>query len=133
MCNSSLSRLFLHAVIPPVYLSLSSANYFFDIPEISLSSLGKGADSSLVCHTDSSICCRQLDSGMEGGIGEWYYPNGSAISADSEKDGLYVSREQMKISLSYRSTGTVTVEAGLYCCAVPTTHGLQIFCVKLGE
>ena len=108
-------------------------NYLSGLSEISLSSLGEGQGSSLICHTDSSICCRPLDSGEEDGVGEWYYPNGSAISADSEKDGLYVSREQMRVSLNYRSTGTVTVAAGLYCCIVPTTHGLQVFCVKLGE
>ena len=114
---------------PPVYLSLSSTNYLSGIPEVPLSSVGEGRGSSLVCHTDLAMCCRQLDSGEEGGVGDWYYPNGMAVSADSAR-GLYVMREQKRVSLNYRSG---SVPAGLYCCVVPTSQGTLHYCIVIGE
>ena len=69
---------------------------------------------------------------MEGGLGEWYYPNGSTISTDSGSDGLYVSREHMSVSLNYRS-GAATVTAGLYSCVLPTSQGNQDHCILLGR
>ena len=70
---------------------------------------------------------------MEGGVGEWYYPNGSVISADSARRGLYVTREQMSVSLNHRSGSKQTVTSGLYCCAVPTSERELIYsCIILG-
>ena len=101
---------------------------------IPLSSVGEGRGSSLVCHTNLASCCRQLDSGKEGGLGVWHYPNGSVVSADSGRDGqLYVSREQMSVSLNYRSGAARTVTAGLYCCDIPTSQGILHKCVVIGE
>ena len=62
-------------------------------------------------------------------MGEWYYPNGTVISADSAR-GLYVIREQKSVSLNYRSG---SVPAGLYCCVVPTSQGTQVSCAIFGE
>ena len=62
-------------------------------------------------------------------MGEWYYPNGTVISADSAR-GLYVIREQKSVSLNYRSGA---VPAGLYCCVVPTSQGTQVSCAIFGE
>ena len=66
-------------------------------------------------------------------MGEWYYPNGSVISADSARDGLYVMREQMSVSLNHRSGSEQTVTAGLYCCLLPTTEGEFYSCITLGN
>ena len=66
-------------------------------------------------------------------MGEWYYPNGSVISADSAKDGLYVTREQMSVSLNHRSGSEQTVTAGLYCCGLPTSEGTLYSCIVLGK
>ena len=118
---------------PPVYLSLSSTNYLSGLSEIPLSSVGEGRGSSLVCHTDLASCCRQLDSGVEGGLGEWHYPDGSVVGSSREgADGLYVSRDQMSISLNYRGDGT-SVPDGVYCCVVPTTVGVLHYCVKISK
>ena len=126
------SSILSSTVIPPVYLSLSSTNYLSGLPEIPLSSVGEGSGSSFVCHTDSPTCCQQLDSGVEGGVGEWHYPNGSVIGADSE-GGLYVVREKMRVNLNYRSGSEQTVTAGIYCCVVPTRMEDLHSCVLLGE
>ena len=117
---------------PPVYLSLSSTNYLSGLSEVSLSSVGEGRGSSLVCHTDLASCCRQLDSGVEDGLGEWHYPDGSAVGSSREGDGLYVSRGQMSISLNHRGDGN-SVFGGIYCCVVPTTEGVFDSCVKIGK
>ena len=103
LLNTAPPSILSSTVTPPVYLSLSSANYLTGLSDIPLSSIGEGRGSSLICHTDSRTCCGQLDTGVEGGVGEWYYPNGSVISADSARDRLYVMREQMSVSLNHRS------------------------------
>ena len=112
-------------VQPPIYLSLSYTNYLSGLPEIPLSSIGEGRGSSLICHTDLSTCCSDVE-------GVWYYPNGSVIGADLGSDGLYVNREQMSVSLNYRS-GAATVTAGLYCCVLPTSQGNHHYCILLGN
>ena len=66
-------------------------------------------------------------------MGEWYYPNGSVISADSAREGLYVTREQMSVSLNHRSGSEQTVTAGLYCCVVPISEGTLYSCIVLGK
>ncbi len=106
-----------HIAPPPVYLSLSSTNYLPGLSEISLSSVGEG--SGLVCHTDLAGCC-------EGNTGDWYYPNGSVVMEDGT---LYISRDQMSVSLVM--SGTATAPGGLYCCVVPTSGGIDTACIVL--
>ncbi|XP_064386046.1 CUB and sushi domain-containing protein 2-like [Halichondria panicea] len=104
---------------PPVYLSLSSTNYLSGLSEIPLSTVGDG--SGLVCHTDLAGCC-------EGNTGDWYYPNGSVIMEDG---ALYVSRDQMSVSLMM--SGTAAAPGGLYCCVVPTSGGMDTACIVLAS
>ncbi len=104
---------------PPLYLSFSSTNYLSGLSEIPLSFVGEG--SGLVCHTDLAGCC-------EGNAGDWYYPNGSVVMEDGV---LYVSRGQMSVSLMM-SGSTVTASAGVYCCVVPTSGGIDTACIVLG-
>ena len=66
-------------------------------------------------------------------MGEWYYPNGSVISADSAREGLYVMREQMSVSLNHRSGSEQTVTAGLYCCGLSSSQGTLYSCIMLGK
>ena len=95
--------------------------------------MGEGHGSSLVCHTDLASCCRQLDSGVEGGLGEWHYPNGLFVGLNraEDHDHLYISRDQMAISLNHRGD-TTNVPGGVYCCVVPTTRGQETMCANLG-
>ena len=70
---------------------------------------------------------------MEGGLGEWHYPDGSAVGSSVEgADSLYVSRDQMSISLNHRGDGT-SVPSGVYCCVVPTTVGVLTSCIKISK
>ncbi len=92
---------------PPVYLSLSSTNYLFGLPETSLSSVGE--EGGLVCRTNLPDCC-------ESERGNWYHPNGSVVMTEGV---LYVRRGNRSISLQL-SSGTPPVTGGLYCCIIPT-------------
>ena len=114
--------------VPPVYLSLSSTNYLSGLSEILLSSVGEGRGSSLVCHTDLSTCCQQMNSTVGDGGGAWHYPNGSSVS---EEGDLYVSRDRQLVSLSRRTSAQPP--PGVYCCVVPTTKGILHHCIVLGE
>ncbi|XP_064386691.1 protein lev-9-like [Halichondria panicea] len=116
---------------PPVYLSLFSTNYLSTLPEIPLSSVGEGKNSSLSCHTDLAACCRQLDSGVEGGLGKWHYPNGTVVVTDKLRDDLYTTREQKMVSLNHKNA--TNVSGGVYCCVVPTTQGKQSICANLDK
>ncbi|XP_064385915.1 uncharacterized protein LOC135334596 isoform X5 [Halichondria panicea] len=109
-------------VPPPVYLSLSSTNYLTGLTEIDISSV---RENNLVCHTDLAACCRQLDSGVDGGMGQWYYPNGSSIGEGE----LRVSRGQMTVSLSAMTSAQAP--SGLYCCVVLTSVGVLASCVHI--
>ncbi len=115
-CNGILSR--PPIAPPPVYLSLSSTNYLSGLSEIPLSSVGDG--SGLVCHTNLAGCC-------EGNTGDWHYPNGSVVMEDG---ALYISRGQMSVRLMM--SGTATAPAGVYCCVVPTSGGMDTACIVLG-
>ncbi len=64
---------------------------------------------------------------MDGGLGQWHYPNGSAIIGEGE---LYVSRGQMTVSLS--AMAGAQAPGGLYCCVVLTSVGVQATCVHIG-
>ena len=40
--------------------------------------IGIGVASSLVCNT-SNVCCRGANNPNEGGLGEWYFLNGTIV------------------------------------------------------
>ncbi len=47
-----------------------------------------------------------------------------------EDGALYISRGQMSVSLMM--SGTATAPAGVYCCVVPTSGGMDTACIVLG-
>ena len=116
--------IFLTAVPPQVYVSLSGTNYLSSFATIQLSSI---EESGLVCHTDLPGCCRPLDTGSES-LGEWYHPDGSTISTTG--DVLYVTRGQKTITLS---SAIGRYQSGIYCCNIPTSVGDEDLCVIVGE
>ena len=63
---------------------------------------------------------------MDGGMGQWHYPNGSAIGEGE----LHVSRGNMTVTLS-AMTGA-QAPGGLYCCVVLTNVGVLASCVHIG-
>ena len=119
---------------PPVYLSLSSTNYFTNNSEIVISSIGKTNDDALVCHSDLSTCCssRENPSGPMG-MGEWRFPGGANIPISymaTPNDNYYKTRDTKLIRLHRRNNDMYT---GTYCCVIPTSGGMETFCANLSE
>ncbi len=57
---------------------------------------------------------------MEGGLGEWHYPNGTVVVTDKLRDDLYTTREQKMVSLNHKNAANVP--GGVYCCVVPILY-----------
>ena len=128
-----------------VYLSLGSTNITTNNTEILITDIGEDAPDSppsLTCHTDLTQCCRNNDTGDQGVLGEWFYPDGRVIQtntstqsqADREGFYLYIVRNAPQVlRLAHRQLGTPYVLTGSYCCVVPTTRGEMTFCANIGE
>ncbi len=72
-------------------------------------------------------CCRRADTG-KGAIGNWYFPNGSAVltlaNLGQTTDTLYrlVAAQQVRLA----SRGTPVGPLGIYTCSVPNSNGILI-------
>ncbi len=88
----------------------------------------------LICHTDLTTCCRNVDNNGMGGQGQWTYPDGSVILNDGgSTKQFYINRNAPQlIRLNRRVTNPLT-PTGSYCCTVPTTGGETTICANLGE
>ena len=124
-----------------VYLSLGSTNITTNNTEVLITDIGEDASSDLprlTCHTDLTTCCRNNDTGGQGGIGEWYYPNGMAVknfnASDTAGEKFYrVRNAPQVIRLSRRVDYDPLSPTGSYCCMIPTSGGNMTFCVNIGE
>ena len=99
---------------------------------------GPGGLPSLTCHTDLTECCRNSDTGGQGGRGEWYYPNGRIVPNSAAGEGFYRVRNAPQVARLARRVGgsgvTYTLSpTGSYCCVIPTTGGEMTFCANIGE
>ena len=127
----------LICIVPSVYLSLGSTDYVVNNSQIDIKSIGESHDQVLVCHTNSTACCRgQDDPSTVTGSGEWLFPNGAAVIpiqhvTELDTDLFYRSRHQQLIRLHRR--GDVSMPTGSYCCLIPVaTRGEMTFCLDLG-
>ncbi len=112
-----------------------------DNTEILITDIGEDADvglPSLICHTDLTTCCRNVDNGGNGALGQWTYPDGSVIlqNGGSMNAGqqLYILRRAPQvIGLARRQANNPLTPTGSYCCTIPTTGGEMTLCANLGE
>jgi hypothetical protein len=81
---------------------------------VNLEDIGEG-DSALICYTNSPDCC------VSPRAGEWYFPNGSAVSKQGDMKDFYRNREQKTVRLNRRNN--VTSPTGIYCCDIPGSNG----------
>ena len=91
---------------------------------------------SLTCHTDLTECCRNSDTGGQGGRGEWYYPDGRTVPNQATGEGFYRVRNAPQVARLARRiahSGGTLGPTGTYCCVVPTTGGEMTFCANIGE
>ena len=128
---------FSHAVtgFQSVYLSLGAVNIVSNNTEILITAIGEDAPGhrpSLTCHTDLTACCRNSDTGGQGGLGEWYYPDGSMVPNQAAGEGFYrVRNAPQVVRLARRNTAPHPILGPIrtYCCVIPTIRGEMTFCV----
>lgn len=78
---------------------------------VNLEEIGEG-ECALICHTNSPDCCESPRAG------EWYFPNGSALSTEGH---FYRNREGMMVRLNRRNN--TRYPTGIYCCDIPGSNG----------
>ena len=75
-------------------------------------------------------------------LGEWYYPNGSAVDSIAETDNNHeVNGSKINYFLASRSQSSLRLfragaptERGCFCCVIPDGQGLdQTMCISLGK
>ena len=124
-----------------VYLSLGSTNITTNNTEVLITDIGEdhpGGLSRLTCHTDLTECCRNSDTGGQGGRGEWYYPDGRTVQnyavSMAAGEGFYrVRNAPQVVRLARRDASNPLSPTGSYCCVIPTTRGEMTFCANISE
>ena len=126
-----------------VYLSLGSTIITTNNAEILITDIGEGATGhppTLTCHTDLIECCRNGDTGGQGGMGEWYYPNGSVVQNNAGSiaagGGFYRVRDAPQVVRLARRDSVmppVLSPIGSFCCKIPTSGEEMIFCANIGR
>ena len=122
-----------------IFLSLGSTNITINNTEVLITDIGEDAPNglpSLTCHTDLTACCRNRETGGQGGRGGWYYPDGSPLKNSAgallSGDGFYrVRNAPQVVRLARRDNINPLFPIGIYCCVIPTTVGEQTFCANI--
>ena len=87
---------------------------------VTLDEIGVGS-AALFCLTNKTDCCRSSDTPAGvGGIGEWFFPNGSSVNNEGSGDDIYQSRGPRFINLWRRNNAQTT---GVFRCQVPDASG----------
>ena len=120
-----------------MYLSLGSTDITTNNTEINIRDIGEDYYDglpSLTCHTDLKNCCRNRDTGGQGGWGEWYYPFGTMVPNQAAGEGFYrVRNAPQVVRLARRTANRPLSPTGSYCCLIPTTRGNMTLCANLGK
>ena len=81
---------------------------------VTLEDIGEGGD-ALLCMANLIACCRPPFTGESGSVlGNWFFPNGTRVSNDSNQWDFYKTRGQMVVYLNRRRGG----EDGIYRCEI---------------
>ncbi len=91
---------------------LLNGRMYYDGDTILMSDIGE-EDDALLCVTEYEDCCSNP-------IGEFYYPDGTAVGFSST-NSLYRNRDEQLVRLNRR--GDVTSPLGRYRCAIPDDTG----------
>ena len=95
---------------------------FDDIPNISTTG-GVVDDSVLNCRTDLEACCNAYGQMLPAHLGEWYYPNGTAVVFDAEGGATFRrNRDLMNVRLWRRNAPT---ERGRFRCELPNAQNVN--------
>ncbi len=91
-------------------------NSIVDLSEIGLD------NNSLVCYTDLITCCRGVDSTNGGGLGDWLFPNGSAVISRGISNVNMFSRNRNKQALLLHRGVNATEPSGIFTCNIPDAN-----------
>ena len=97
---------------------------FDDIPNLSITG-GVTNDSVLNCRTDLEACCNDHLQNLPAPLGEWYYPDGTALPFDTSPGGgatFRRNRALMNVRLWRRATPT---ERGRFRCELPNAQNVN--------
>ena len=83
---------------------------------MNLEDIGEG-DDAVLCTTANTACCSRSESPGAAILGQWYYPNGSAVADNGFEWDFYRNRGPSIVRLNRRRGG----ETGVYGCLVPDT------------
>ena len=113
-----------------MYISIQNrkVSNYANNSNIHITDIGEGDCGALFCYTDLTECCR--DSDTPGALGQWYYPNGSAVGVISDRLDFYVDRGPSVVRLNRRNDAISTT--GQFCCEIldATTTNIRI-CVNI--
>ena len=76
-------------------------------------------DTALLCMTNLT-CCQPPHTGNESAPGNWFFPNGTRVSNDSNQWDFYRTRGEMVVYLNRRRGG----EDGIYQCVIPDSANI---------
>ena len=84
---------------------------------------------TLMCVTPKRPCC------YRNRFGEWFYPNGSAVSISGLGNSFYRDREDDgTVRLHRRGIASLSAAMGQYCCEIPNAEDIPYrLCVHFGK
>ena len=104
----------IHSLCTGVHLSLGDVG---NNSNIFITDIGEDSE-ALPCYTDLTQCCRSNDTSDDIGVlGEWLYPNGSAVEPSMSGNDFYRNRGPSLVRLNRRNNATSP--EGQFCCVVP--------------
>ena len=99
---------------------------------IHISEIGERED-ALHCITDLRECCKNSQTLYEGALGNWFYPNDSAVGTlqrFTSDQGFYKNRDRSVVLLHRK--GNITVPTGQFCCDIPdATNETVKICINV--
>ena len=108
---------------PGVRFSLRNTTYRNN-SLVTLDDIGDGGVNGLLCLTDLTECCRSGDTSGRGALGEWFYPNETALpNMVPFLDGrpnpwdFYRNRDKSIVRMNRRRGGV----NGIYRCEIPVS------------
>ena len=84
-----------------------------------LTDIGEG-DDALLCLTNNTQCCRGPDNLNGGGLGEWYFPDGTLVPSGNTFS-IYRNRNRSTVQLNRRNNAQSPT--GVYRCEIPDASG----------
>ena len=104
-----------------VWFSLNGTTYQNN-SLVTLEDIGEN-NTSLLCLTNFSACCRSLKSENRSASGNWFFPNGSRVPSKNTNEQLdfYRDRGQSMVRINRRRGG----EEGIYRCEIPDSMNVQ--------